>query len=116
MAKIYVAGNDLKRARNVMDNLIKYGHLITYDWVATFDEGPTKKKAIDEANAVRQSDILVYLWAIDQESARYEAGMAMGLEKIIIVSGRTDAFFFQLPNIYCVHFDDEIVSIIKDLF
>ncbi len=97
MAKIYVAGNDLRRARTVMDNLISSGHAITYDWVAKFDEGPTKQKAIEEAQAVRSSDVLVYLWAEGQESARYEAGMAMGLEKAVIVSGKSNAFFFQLP-------------------
>jgi len=116
MAKIYVAGNDLKRARLVMDNLINDGHIIVYDWVAKFNEGPTKEKAINEANAVRRADILVYLWAANQESARYEAGMAMALDKLIIVSGKQDAFFFQLPNIYCVSSDNEIVSTISNLF
>jgi len=99
-----------------MDALIKDGHIIVYDWVTKFDEGPTRKKAIDEAKAIRSVDILVYLWAADQESARYEAGMAMGLEKLIIVSSKSDAFFFQLPNIHCVSSDNEIVSKVKELF
>ena len=75
--QIYVAGKDLKRARNVMDALISSGHKIAYDWVTHIDEGPTKAKAILEAQAVRDSDFLVYLWEPTQESARYEAGMAM---------------------------------------
>jgi hypothetical protein len=65
---------------------------------------------------VCDADMLVYLWAPNQESARYEAGMAMGLKKPVIVSGKSDAFFFQLPNIYCVSSDDEIVQKIKELF
>ena len=115
MLKIYVAGNEPKRTKIVMNNLIESGHVITYYWVDKFDEGPTRQKAIDEANAVRDSDVLVYLWAEGQESARYEAGMAMGLNKIVIVSGKTDAFFFQLPNVHCVNSDDEITTMINKI-
>ena len=79
------------------------------------ESGPTAEKAMDEVNAVRASDLLVYLWEPDQESARYEAGMAMGLKKPIIVSGKSDAFFFQLPQIYPVDKDDDIVVKIKTL-
>ncbi len=105
----------MERTKRVMDFLTQDGHVIVYDWVAKFDEGPTKQKAIDEAEAIRSADLLVYLWAKDQESARYEAGMAMGLEKPVIVSGKSDAFFFQLPNVHCVNSDNEIVSKAKEL-
>jgi hypothetical protein len=113
--KIYVAGKNLERARLVMDTLVNAGHTITYDWVALIDGGATKEKAVDEAEAVRSSDALVYLWEPDQESARYEAGMAMGLDKPIIVSGKANAFFFQLPNVYSVDSDELIAGKIQDL-
>ena len=110
MVKIYVAGKNLDRAGKVMKNLRKDGHTITYDWVISIGEGPSKEKAREELEGVRNADLLVYLWEQDQESARYEAGMAMGLGKPIIVSGKADAFFFQLPQIYSVVSDDEITK------
>ena len=113
--KIYVAGNELQRARAVMDMLRETGHIITYDWVAVIETGPTKEKAIAEAAAVRESDALVFLWGPTQESARYEAGMAMGLEKPVVVSGKKDAFFFQLPNVYCVDSDEHILQKLQEL-
>lgn len=108
--KIYVAGKNLDRARVVMDVLRKHGHEITYDWVNPYSEENPKEKAREEREGVRDADLLVYLWEPDQESARYEAGMAMGLGKPIVVSGKSDAFFFNLPNIFCVDSDNEIVS------
>lgn len=112
--KIYVAGKAIERARNVMIALEKQGHTITYDWIATLGEGPTKEIAIKEANAVRSADLLVYLWEPDQESARYEAGMAMGMEKPVIVSGNKEAFFFKLDNVHCVDTDEEVSEKVRE--
>ena len=105
----------MERARPVMDALIKVGHEITYDWIMNMPGGPTREKAILEWEAVRSSDLLVYLWESDQESARYEAGMAMGLQLPIVVSGNSDAFFFQIPNVYCVDSDEEIPQKVAEL-
>jgi hypothetical protein len=112
--KIYVAGKAIERAQKVVSELVKAGHSITYDWIATLKEGPTKEVADSEASAVRSADLLVYLWEDDQESARYEAGMAMGLQKPIVVSGGS-AFFFQLDNVHSVNSDGEILAKIKEL-
>lgn len=105
----------MNRAQAVMKDLIAGGHSITYDWVSQMPTGPTAEKALNEANAVREADILVYLWETNQESARYEAGMAMGLEKKIVVSGNSDAFFFQLPNIHCLESDKDILQKVNEL-
>lgn len=113
--KIYVAGNDLIRARSMMDTLKECGHVITYDWAEVIKTGPSKEKAIAEAQAVRDCDLLIFLWADNQESARYEAGMAMGLEKPVVVSGKSDAFFFQLPNVHPVASDDLIPEKVQEL-
>lgn len=112
--KIYVAGKAIERARCVMTLLEEQGHTITYNWIDTLSEGPTKEIALKEAAAVRSADLLVYLWESDQESARYEAGMAMGLEKPIIVSGNQQAFFFKLDNVHCVESDAEIDAKVKE--
>lgn len=107
--KIYVAGKDLNRAKNVIDLLRIKGHEITYDWVTKIDDRSNMvKKSADERSAVQEADALVYLWESDQESARYEAGMAMGLNKPVIVCGCETAFFFQLPEVIVVKTDEEI--------
>lgn len=103
------------RARPVMDKLIQDGHEITYDWIINMPGGPTKEKAIAELEAVRSSDLLVYLWESDQESARYEAGMAMGLRLPIVVSGNSAAFFFQIPDVYCVESDTLIPEKVAEI-
>lgn len=113
--KIYVAGKNLNRAETVMSLLRTNGHVITYDWTRTLSDGPTRNIAVKEAQAVRDADVLVYLWESDQESARYETGMAMGLEKPIVVSGKDDAFFFQLPNIHTVDSDREIPEKVREI-
>jgi hypothetical protein len=108
--KIYVAGKNLRRAQTVMEMLCDNGHEITYDWANKFSEKNPKKKSSDELKGIREADLLVYLWEPDQESARYEAGIAMGIGKPIIVSGKNNSFFFNLPNVYCVNSDNEIIS------
>jgi hypothetical protein len=115
LMKIYVAGKDIPRAQSVMDALIADGHVITYNWIATLDRGPTKEVADTEAEAVRTSDLVVYLWESNQESARYEAGMAMGLKIPIVVSGNSAPFFFQLDTVYCVESDDLISQKVKEV-
>ncbi len=115
MAYVYVAGKNLARAQTIMAQLREHGHHITYDWATSFSDKNPKEKAISERDGVRQADVLVYLWEEDQESARYETGMAMGLEKPIVISGTKDSFFFQLPNIIRIESDNQIVSAIETL-
>src|SRR5665647_3948630 len=59
MAKIYVAGYDLKRSERVMNLLRERGHTITYDWVTDYSEDDETQKAFDEREGVRDADILV---------------------------------------------------------
>ena len=107
--KVYVAGKNLERAGRVISQLREAGHTITYDWVAVIDDtSDLAQKAFDEREAIKDCDALVYLWEPDQESARYEAGMAMGLDKKIVVSGKDDAHFFTLPNVLIANSDDGI--------
>lgn len=113
--KIYVAGKSMWRAQSVMDMLRENGYEITYDWLKDYSEIDQKGKAQKELDSIKKSDGLVYLWEADQESARYEAGIAMGLDKKIVVSGGPSAFFFFLPNISCVTSDEDIVGILEKI-
>jgi hypothetical protein len=119
MSKIYVASNEVPRAKSVMKALISAGHTITFDWTLDIENEQEQDKIgkpLKEREAVRECDVLVYLWKADQESARFEAGMAMGLKKkIIVVSGDHKAWFFALPEVVQVTTDYEIVIAIKNL-
>ncbi len=122
MATIYVAGKNLERARAVMDMLVAGGHTIAFDWVVDIadeqnDGFDFAGRAQAERWAVQKCDLLVYLWETDQESARYEAGMAMGLNKPIIVSGfKKRLFFLGLPDVVSVGSDDEILGALNSLY
>ncbi len=115
MAKIYVASNEVPRAKEVMRALVQAGHTITFDWTIDIENQEGKaEKALVEREAVRDCDILVYLWKANQESARFEAGMAMGLRKPVIVSAENhNAWFFALPEVTQVMSDDQIVSVVS---
>ena len=110
MVRIYIASNRSARARKVMDALRSNGHEIVYDWTENYDEHDSAQKAIAERDAIRRADLLVLLWHPDAESARFEAGMAMGLGKQVIVAGAPDSFFYNLPDITRVSADDEVVN------
>jgi nucleoside 2-deoxyribosyltransferase len=119
--KIYVAGLNLERARAVMNKLRASGHTVTYDWVADYDRGSQYvedhqlEAAIAEREAVRAADVLVYLWEQGQESARYEAGMALGRGIPVIAVGEHEAFFYSLPEVQRAASDDEIIDVLRSL-
>lgn len=112
MTKVYVASKKINRAVKVMNELRSSGHHITHDWTVDYNEDNLAHKAVAELRGIRDADVFVCLWESDAESARYEAGMAMGFEKKIIVSGGPDSFFFNLPNTYSVASDEEIIKMI----
>ena len=54
------------------------------------------------------------IYVAGKNLTRAQAGMAMGLNKLIIVSGFTKKLFFlSLPEITCVKNDDEILAALK---
>jgi hypothetical protein len=113
MAKIYVASNEVERAQKVIEALIAAGHSITFDWTLNIEnqtEEDKTEKPLQEREAVRECDVLVYLWKDNQESARFEAGMAMGLRKKIVVVTDHKAWFFALPEVTQIDSDEQILS------
>jgi cell division protein YceG involved in septum cleavage len=95
-----------------MQELIAAGHAITFDWTVDIEKGDQEDKvtkALKEREAVRECDVLVYLWKDNQESARFEAGMAMGLRKKVVVVTDHKAWFFALPEVIQVDSDDQIL-------
>jgi nucleoside 2-deoxyribosyltransferase len=113
MAKIYVASNEVVRAKKVMAELVAAGHTITFDWTIDIEKGNEQdkiNKPLREREAIRECDVLIYLWKENQESARFEAGMAMGLGKKIIAVTDHQAWFFALPEVIQVSSDDQVLS------
>lgn len=116
---IYIAGNEIERARAVGKQLEAAGHRIAYKWYDSIENEKTEDApqiAHEEREAVRSADALVYLWQQNQESARFEAGMAMALGTPIVVSGYRDAFFFHLPEIDTVERDTDVAAKLDELF
>lgn len=99
-----------------MQELINAGHIITFDWTTDIEKGDEQDKIgkpMEEREAVRECDVLVYLWKDNQESARFEAGMAMGLRKKVIAVTDHKAWFFALPEVIQIDSDDQILSVIN---
>ena len=69
--------------------------------------------ASDELAGVKAADCLVYLWEADQESARYEAGIAMGLGIPVLVVADHDSLFFYLSTVQQIESDDQIIDAIE---
>jgi hypothetical protein len=115
MPKIYVAGKKIPRAKEVMKMIRGAGYEITFDWAENYNEDNWAEDSLAEREGIKKCDIFVYLWCEDAKSARYEAGMAMGLEKPIIISGGPDSFFYRLPNVTSVEDDSKILDAISSL-
>lgn len=116
MANIYVAGRNISRTEEVIRALVAAGHTIADDWTVHYREDDGAARAAREVQAIRTADLLIYLWEPKGESSCYEAGMAMGLGKpVIVVASGHNSFFFQLPNVYCVGDDKAIAGAIAAL-
>lgn len=112
MAKVYVSSNDVIRAKEVMNKLAEAGHTITFDWtigIETESDFDKKYKPLKEREAIKECDFFIYLYEDSQESAKFEAGMAMGLGKKVIVVTDVDSWFFSLPEVVKVSDDDQIL-------
>ena len=115
--KTYVAGKKIPRAKEVIKMIRSAGREITFDWAENFNDNEENwpEDALKEKEGIRKCDIFVYLWCEDAKSARYEAGMAMGLSKPVIVSEAPDSFFYHLPNVIRIASDAEILNTINKL-
>lgn len=108
---IYVAGKDRRRAQAAAASLIEAGHRIQCRWW----EDAFRYTPAEERDFISDSDALVYLWEGDQESARYEAGMAMALGKPIVVVHRDPQWFLTLPNVVSCSDDVHVVNALTAL-
>lgn len=113
--RLYIAGKNLGRANRAAGLLEQSGHTIPCNWYHNYKDDQSNFSPSDELAAIREADALIYLWESDQESARYEAGAALGLGKPIIIVHKSPTWFMALPNVYQVDSDEEIVNMLSNL-
>ena len=115
MKVIYLAGKNLDRANRVAKILEDSGYSIPCNWYYNYKDDETNFSPEDEVQAVRSADVLVYLWESDQESARYDVGMAIALGKPVVVVHDTPKWFLQLSNIHAVSRDEDIIKALSEV-
>lgn len=115
MKVIYLAGKNLDRANRVAKILEDSGYSIPCNWYYNYKDDETNFGPEDEVQAIRTADVLVYLWESDQESARYEVGMAIALGKLVVVVHDTPKWFLQLPNVHAVSRDEDIIKALSEV-
>jgi len=141
--KIYVAGKwkEREKVRSIMDMLEARGHIITCDWTKhtlpeniELDRAHKEKSFIkdynwaknghktyakEDLNGVRTCDVLVaYMPDTDvfYKGAWIEVGIALGLDKKVIIIGKdVTTVFLSLSNITVVSYKEEAFSIIDSL-
>jgi nucleoside 2-deoxyribosyltransferase len=97
--KVYVAASSADReiARKAMAELAEYGIEITLDWttcdgyIRPYSEEERSQVAFWELQAVRRADLVWVILSEDRsEGASAELGYALGIARIVIVSGPID--------------------------
>lgn len=116
--EIFVAGYDPRRAKAAIQTIERRGGAVALDWTdGPFDQ-PYRERpdwvaqtAALLASAIARADVFVLLWQPgNMESARWEAGMAVGMGKPVFVSGDVDLFYAYLPNVRVLPSDDAAIS------
>ena len=143
MLKIYVAGKwkERKQVMKIMEMFEARGHLITCDWtkhtlpenieldrahkeksfVKDYDwaQNGHKTYAQEDLEGVRNCEVLVAYMPdpeILYKGAWIEIGIALGLDKKVIIIGKdVTTVFLSLPNITVVSYKEEAISIINSL-
>ena len=130
MTKVYVAAKFEERelAAAVMGIFRAEGHEITHDWTGESVEGLRGTEAstllqccaMDDQAGAQNCDVLVLLHNDKCKGALVEMGIALGLEKpVIVVGGRLSldtAIFYWHPDVFHVTNIDQALDLIKVLF
>lgn len=130
--KIYVAGkwSERDKVKSIMETLESKGHTITCDWTKHIaPEGITKNTdwaqnghktyAEEDLDGVRLCDVLVAYMPTPEifyKGAWIEIGIALGLNKKVIIIGRNiTSVFLGLHNIVVVDYKEDAFSIIDSI-
>ena len=128
--KIYCAGKwkEREKVKSIMDMFEARGHTITCDWTKhiapenidkdhDWAQNGHKTYAEEDLEGVRNCDVLVaYIPDPDicYKGAWVEVGIALGLDKKVIIIGKGIAtVFLGLPNIVVVDYKEEALEFIN---
>lgn len=101
-----------------MDMFEARGHTITCDWTGHVHPDKSKVYALEDLEGIRACDVLVAYMPdpnVFYKGAWIEVGMALGLDKKVIIIGKdVTTVFLGLPNIVVVQYKEDALSIIDN--
>jgi nucleoside 2-deoxyribosyltransferase len=121
--KVYIAAAELERTQKVAEALIKSGATIVSTWHKTpfqrtdvFTELERSDIAERCANEIRMCDRLLLLDSPDKVPGGkfVEFGIALGLKKGVVISGRRENMLCWHPGVWMAKDDTEIVDVISE--
>lgn len=107
MAKIYVASNEVSRAKKIMEELVAAGHTITFDWTITIEKRDRQDKI---AKPLREREAVRELANIKEEKNRKH------LQRLVYVNvvNRFDVLLDNLLLIYATKDSGEFRNVVLD--
>jgi len=120
--KIYIASHSQTDALTIANKLREEGHTITSTWIeehfashTSYPREERMKIAKKDADEIADSDALILIAGPDKYSGGkfVEAGIALGLNKIVIVFGRRENMLMNHPDIIDTKQVHEIIGLLK---
>jgi hypothetical protein len=119
--RIYIASRDQAAGRNLRDLLLSAGHTVASRWLdiegygsLSDDEASKRSASVSDIQDVRESDLLVLRSEPDGAfvpgGKHVETGVALALEKPVIVLGRPENIFHWHPLVSVVYDERELLG------
>lgn len=102
--KVFVAGsiNNINSIKDLMKSIKSNGHSIVHDWTDQFDERRKQEFCLKDIGGIKESDVLIACMENCRTLCRgtlIEIGIALALNKKIIVIGEIDSIYMSHPNV-----------------
>ncbi len=122
--KVFVAGsiNNINSIKDLMKSIKSNGHSIVHDWTEQFDETRKQEFCLKDIEGIKESDVLIACMENCRTMCRgtlIEIGIALALDKKIIVIGEVNSIYMSHPNVKmfptmsCHSFTDNCKSILE---
>ncbi len=102
--KIFIAGsiNNISSIKKLMKIIEAAGHIIVHDWTGQFDEKRKQEFCLKDIEGIRECDVFIACMEhckISCKGTLIEIGIALALDKKIIIIGGIDSIYMNHPNI-----------------
>lgn len=125
----YVAGStkDIDMVREVQQICRDYDYKISYDWTdaktgdirSDWSDDPVAAEAhaVKERDAIKSSDLLVFVFTERGLGSKYETGMAMRDEgtEVICIDNERESVFYYLPNVDRIRYLTDLPDVLESL-